>query len=1020
MNPSRPVYLKLLNSFLTCPLCSGYYIDATTLVDCMHSFCKSCILKHFENNKLVCPTCNVVCKKKENFSYYKSDMQLQTLVYKIIPGLYAKEIQRREEFYRTAGVRASSSCSDDSVIGDNMQEHEEWIHTIGDENQFLSPDDSISLSLEFYQQNLDTTQSQKAMDRRKLDSKDSDSNNFSAVNISDRNVDNKESDKEDNIDKSQCDKSDSKSKEEQKLRDRRYLQCPAAVSMTHLQKFIRMKYALLSEHKVDIIHEGEVLPSHFTLMDIAYIFKWKRVKPMRFFYRIFTPMKIRPIRIINTSLTGQKQLQIVPVTSNPPPPPDVKPSEPPTAKKSPPREAIASTTTVLENEENNKEKERLMAELQLQSRAKLAESRDSPEKNQNCRYGKTYERNNDLPNNILIGEKRKREIEDNDRDRIFVEKKKKVEHVQPKFERKPEQNEEETNCVFDYEEPDKEELKRFAEKRDREWQMLKHPEDEHRPYKKRKKNKHSKGEKRKMHAEITSEVSNKQESIKLKVKLTPHNGHKHSKHKSQNEDRNSLETRKEKLREMRQIRHKSLTIEENIPKAIEDKSRNEETKSEFTITLAKTTSETQTRTTEVEMKSSETQTKSSETQTISRDEAKEKPEGLFSGKTLRSDFTIKTTASKEICNKQAIVQTEKVDLIDKTVPKPISRITYTKPNPEILEKKAQSTKSLQQQISKLHQQSSLKPKESNKVEALKIEKKVTFSNEKPHLLNTQYPSGFTVSKIEAGVKKKPEIEDANQDKRPTLEITLINPTPTSVEATSTVTASKQSPSVTTKRPLPATIPLEKIKSIKSITTLSGISIIPKVSEKCDNIGALDLSKPHRSSDTKIELNKNGLNANGNGLKPITPVADKGPLSNLQMLSKVATEHPNINKTLNMQNKPRQQMPSLQNIKVSNVQNQPVNKPANLAKIPKLNEISKGQFRLSNSPRTMRPNQNQSIRNIPNPSLLVKQHQNRINSLNITQNTSEKDVKNGETAVPEVAKKEETKSAEKCDITVSKS
>lgn len=148
MTSIRSIILKDLNSILTCPLCSGYYIDATTLVDCMHScklavfliwtlplkchlfalpVCKSCILKHFENNKLICPTCSTACKRKENFSYYRSDMQLQTLVYKIVPGLYAKEIQRREDFYRTAGVRASSSCSDDSVIGDNMQEHEEWV-----------------------------------------------------------------------------------------------------------------------------------------------------------------------------------------------------------------------------------------------------------------------------------------------------------------------------------------------------------------------------------------------------------------------------------------------------------------------------------------------------------------------------------------------------------------------------------------------------------------------------------------------------------------------------------------------------------------------------------------------------------------------------------------------------------------------------------------------------------------------------------------------------------------------------
>jgi hypothetical protein len=32
--------------------------------------------------------------------------------------------------------------------------------------------------------------------------------------------------------------------------EKRFLQCPAAVSMKHLQKFIRMKFALTQNHKV--------------------------------------------------------------------------------------------------------------------------------------------------------------------------------------------------------------------------------------------------------------------------------------------------------------------------------------------------------------------------------------------------------------------------------------------------------------------------------------------------------------------------------------------------------------------------------------------------------------------------------------------------------------------------------------------------------------------------------------------------------------------------------------------------
>ena len=72
-------------------------------------------MRYFENCKTSCPSCNFVYKKK-NQVFFKADPQVQAIVYKVVPGLYSKEMQRREDFYRSTGVRASSSCSDDSVL----------------------------------------------------------------------------------------------------------------------------------------------------------------------------------------------------------------------------------------------------------------------------------------------------------------------------------------------------------------------------------------------------------------------------------------------------------------------------------------------------------------------------------------------------------------------------------------------------------------------------------------------------------------------------------------------------------------------------------------------------------------------------------------------------------------------------------------------------------------------------------------------------------------------------------------
>ena len=55
-----------LNRYLVCKLCDGYYRDATTSTECLHTFCKCCLEQEFaqqlENSKsrntlMYCPTC---------------------------------------------------------------------------------------------------------------------------------------------------------------------------------------------------------------------------------------------------------------------------------------------------------------------------------------------------------------------------------------------------------------------------------------------------------------------------------------------------------------------------------------------------------------------------------------------------------------------------------------------------------------------------------------------------------------------------------------------------------------------------------------------------------------------------------------------------------------------------------------------------------------------------------------------------------------------------------------------------
>jgi len=47
-----------LNAQLTCSICGGYFRDASTLSECQHTFCKSCILRLFSQGVSNCPEQN--------------------------------------------------------------------------------------------------------------------------------------------------------------------------------------------------------------------------------------------------------------------------------------------------------------------------------------------------------------------------------------------------------------------------------------------------------------------------------------------------------------------------------------------------------------------------------------------------------------------------------------------------------------------------------------------------------------------------------------------------------------------------------------------------------------------------------------------------------------------------------------------------------------------------------------------------------------------------------------------------
>ncbi|KAI4487023.1 hypothetical protein M0802_012123 [Mischocyttarus mexicanus] len=227
----KKLCLFQLNEQLTCKLCGGYFIDATTIIECLHSFCRSCIVKYLEKNKY-CPICEVQVHKSKPLLNIRPDYTLQDIVYKVVPGCYQNEMRGRRDFYLNHPVEENKVSPE--ARGEPIESH------------IYTQDESISLSLQYF---------------------DSQSKDNTDTNLT----------------------------KEGKFLQRRYFRCPAAVTVFHLQKLIRAKYGLRDVHRVDVMFKEEALDESYTLMDIMYIFHWRRKVPLHLSYRIFesSPKRIK-------------------------------------------------------------------------------------------------------------------------------------------------------------------------------------------------------------------------------------------------------------------------------------------------------------------------------------------------------------------------------------------------------------------------------------------------------------------------------------------------------------------------------------------------------------------------------------------------------------------------------------------------------------------------------------------------------------------------------------------------------
>lgn len=90
------INLAPISPLLACHLCSGYLVNATAITECLHVFCRSCLIRHLQTTQ-ECPECSekVIVSAEGALRY---DRTLQDLVHLLVPRVFQTELKREHEF----------------------------------------------------------------------------------------------------------------------------------------------------------------------------------------------------------------------------------------------------------------------------------------------------------------------------------------------------------------------------------------------------------------------------------------------------------------------------------------------------------------------------------------------------------------------------------------------------------------------------------------------------------------------------------------------------------------------------------------------------------------------------------------------------------------------------------------------------------------------------------------------------------------------------------------------------------
>ncbi|KAH3788145.1 polycomb group RING finger protein 3-like [Dreissena polymorpha] len=144
----KRVKLKKLNPEITCGLCKGYLVEATTITECLHTFCRSCLVKFLlENN--TCPRCGDLIHQSHPLNYISHDRTMQDIVYKLVPNLQENERKRQIEFYKKRGIQMPNG----DAYEDDKKNMEKPAVPVVENQDYHRLDEQVNICLECKEMN---------------------------------------------------------------------------------------------------------------------------------------------------------------------------------------------------------------------------------------------------------------------------------------------------------------------------------------------------------------------------------------------------------------------------------------------------------------------------------------------------------------------------------------------------------------------------------------------------------------------------------------------------------------------------------------------------------------------------------------------------------------------------------------------------------------------------------------------------------------------------------------------------